>query len=349
VTRLVNWDPAGPHYLNVPTSPGACLLEMLDKGFNGSGSFGRKWLRLRRGQVAVQGGGLVSLSQSGQLPGGIGTLAKESQTWASLRTLAFPSFHLNSLLSQRGSLVPFDALYSNHATRMVRTTLSATHTNQLVEFFLRLGGHYIDPAANNGSPSRKLARFQLLGGDENEFVLNGLPGNYPLTPGLLRLATLRSLLDTNAFLQTVSPGIPPPLSQCFRARAYGQTGQLWPPLPNPAPPPQQPRPDNPIVGGSLRAMTWNEDFDLGSGRVPERGFQPRFLGLGGSISTMVAMFPSVGTNVDSHYWCTPGVEVMGDNPARFNPHMNAFATNTLLPTHYDDFLSHIDSTYWYTY
>jgi hypothetical protein len=34
---------------------------------------------------------------------------------------------------------------------------------------------------------------------------------------------------------------------------------------------------------------------------------------------------------------------------RFNPHMNAFATNTLLPTHYDDFLSHIDSTYWYTY
>jgi hypothetical protein len=129
----------------------------------------------------------------------------------------------------------------------------------------------------------------------------------------------------------------------------GQTGQLWPPLPNPAPPPQQPRPDNPIVGGSLRAMTWNEDFDLGSGRVPERGFQPRFLGLGGSISTMVAMFPSVGTNVDSHYWCTPGVEVMGDNPARFNPHMNAFATNTLLPTHYDDFLSHIDSTYWYTY
>jgi hypothetical protein len=83
--------------------------------------------------------------------------------------------------------------------------------------------------------------------------------------------------------------------------------------------------------------------------MPGRGYQSRFLGMGGSISTMVAMFPSVGTSVSSNYWCTPGVEIMGDNPTRFDAHMNAFATNTLLPTHYEDYLSHILSTTWHTY
>jgi hypothetical protein len=69
----------------------------------------------------------------------------------------------------------------------------------------------------------------------------------------------------------------------------------------------------------------------------------------GSISTMVAMFPSVGQGVDSHFWCTPGIEVMGSSPTRYNAHMNAYATNTLLPTHYDDFLNHVASTIVHTY
>ena len=96
-------------------------------------------------------------------------------------------------------------------------------------------------------------------------------------------------------------------------------------------------------GGGLRAVTWNEAADvlLDPGHVPYRGLQPKFLGLGGSISTMVALFPSVGQSVQSHFWSTPGQEVMTSDPARFNAHMNAFATNTLLPTHFDDFLSHI--------
>jgi hypothetical protein len=30
---------------------------------------------------------------------------------------------------------------------------------------------------------------------------------------------------------------------------------------------------------------------------------------------------------------------MGSDPARFQEHMDAFSTSTLLPTHYDDFLN----------
>lgn len=63
--------------------------------------------------------------------------------------------------------------------------------------------------------------------------------------------------------------------------------------------------------------------------------------MGGSIATLLALFPSNGNAVDSYFWCTPGIEVMTSDPNRFNAHMNAFATNTLLATHYDDFLNHV--------
>ena len=71
----------------------------------------------------------------------------------------------------------------------------------------------------------------------------------------------------------------------------------------------------------------------------------------GSIATMLALFPSVGQGVDSYYWCTPGVEVMTSDPARFDAHMNAFATNPPLPTHYDDFQlpQHVAWTVVHTY
>jgi hypothetical protein len=64
---------------------------------------------------------------------------------------------------------------------------------------------------------------------------------------------------------------------------------------------------------------------------------------------MVAMLPSVGQGVDSYFGCTPGLEVMTSDPTRFDAHMNAFSTNTLLPTHYDDFLNHVawSVVHWY--
>ena len=104
----------------------------------------------------------------------------------------------------------------------------------------------------------------------------------------------------------------------------------------------QPPTDEPCVGGSLRAVAWRavpED----PGFVPGQGYQPKFLGLGGanSIATMLALFPSVGNTVESHFWSTPGLELMGSDPQRFDAHMNAFATNVLLPTYYDDFLNHV--------
>jgi hypothetical protein len=41
--------------------------------------------------------------------------------------------------------------------------------------------------------------------------------------------------------------------------------------------------------------------------------------------------------VESWFWCTPGVEAMGSDPRRFDRHMAAFASSTLLRSHYSDF------------
>ncbi len=71
----------------------------------------------------------------------------------------------------------------------------------------------------------------------------------------------------------------------------------------------------------------------------------RRLGAGGSIATMLALFPSDRPGVDSFFWCTPGVEVMTNNAWRLgalDKNMSAFATNGLMGTHYDDFFSFVN-------
>ena len=214
----------------------------------------------------------------------------------------------------------------------------------LVFFSLSLGNHLIDPQSNIdpqtglGNPSTKLARFQRLGSNDASFLAT-LPPGYPLTDGLQRLTALRALLDTKAYLQLIAGSVTPPFSQCFRTRAYDHNGQRWP-----APPPPPTVSDADCVGGALRAVVWHEDVDS-QGRVLNRGFQPKFLGVGGSIATLLALFPSNRPDdVDSYFWCTPGVQVMTSDPARFDVHMNAFSTNTLLPTRYKDYLNHIVGT-----
>jgi len=65
--------------------------------------------------------------------------------------------------------------------------------------------------------------------------------------------------------------------------------------------------------------------------------------MGGSYATLLALFPSQG-DVESYFWCTPGVEAMGPDlrvptrtAMRFDLHMNAFSTNTLMRSHFSDF------------
>lgn len=335
VTTLVDWDTSGPHYQNVPTSTGACLLEMMRVGYeartNQLGDFGRHWVRLKRGEVEYHGSGWTPLTATGELPAGSATLVRQAAPWSVLRPVAFPFGHMTTLMHRDPDRaeVPYDALYADPTTRLVRTALDPEHVNSLVTFFLQLGGCYIEPEANQGNPSLKLARYELLNNDEARFI-EEMPRTYPLTEGLVRLTAVRALVDTGAFLGSISSSGIPPFGQCFRARAYDHTGKIWPPAPEL---------DRPCVGAALRAVAWNEAPD--PGRVPSRGFQPKFLGFGGSISTLLAMFPTSRPQVESYYWCTPAVQVMTSDPTRFDAHMNAFATNVLLPTHYDDFLDHV--------
>jgi hypothetical protein len=206
----------------------------------------------------------------------------------------------------------------------VRATLGPQQINELVEFFLKLGGHYINPVHNNGSPSRKMARWELAGQNPTTFA-GRVPGTYPLTAGLERLTVVHRLLATAAFL-----GNPiPQLHERFTARAYGHdtvnSQWLW-----------QAGGSNPqYVGHGLRSVNWIEAKDA-SGWFENQGFQPLFLGMGGSYATLLTMFPSQG-GVESFFWCTPGVAAMGSDPNRFTVHMAAHAGNTLLTSHFSNF------------
>ena len=232
---LLPWDPVGgAHYRNVSTSTGACLLEMMGLRYNGrtvgTADFGRHWVRLKSGQVEDGSLGWVPLTATGQIPGSVASLVQESRPWSSLRRLAFPPSQLGTLLQGSGTPVPYDALY-DPSTGLVRATLGPSETNALVAFFLKLGNHYIDPQANNGNPSRKLARYEILGSSEAVFKSSGYPLTYPLTDGLQRLTAVRALLDTATYLQSVGGTGIPPYGQCFRARAYDHTGRVWPASP----------------------------------------------------------------------------------------------------------------------
>lgn len=77
--------------------------------------------------------------------------------------------------------------------------------------------------------------------------------------------------------------------------------------------------------------------------------------MSGSYATLLAMFPSTG-GVESYFWCTPGVQAMGydlrgpiDTARRFDVHMAAFASNTLMASHFDDFLTNYDTLVIHTY
>lgn len=339
ITDLMTWDPAGAHYRNVPTSHGACLLEMMRMGYSAAGAdHGRHWVRVKRGQVEHSGTGWVALSTSG-VPQGAGALERQNKKWELLGRLAFSGEQLGTLFRDPAHNALFEAAEAALfvSPGVVRTSLTPAHINAIVEFLLSLGGHYIDPQVNGGNPSKKLARFQLAG-SESEF-LESLPDTYPLSDGLLRMTVPRRLQDAKVFLQSIST-TPPPFSFCFRDRAYDHLGQRWPPVSQAL--------DAPCVGSALRSIFWFPDQHPSAALVVGRGFQQKFLPLGGSIATLLAMFPSNGTDVHSYYWCRPGIEVMvSDRSAplpsadsRFDAHMNAFATNILLETRYDSFLSH---------
>jgi hypothetical protein len=330
VADLVSWGPSPPGsepYRAEPNSWGAALLTMMRMGYEAQGPvYGRSWRRLHRG---VPNAGL------------------DYKSWKDLRELGFPSGQSATLLLH-GLEPPYGALYVNpgSSTPQVKAAPSYADVNALVEFFLKLGGHYADPAQIQGvapltTPSRKFARW-VLAGSVAKFV-ERLPGNYPLTAGLERVTVFRRLLDAKRFLATVSSASQPLMSEFFRARAYDHTApppalwsnaSIWPgPLGQDL--------DSACYGSGLREVVWHARKD--GGYFPDRGLQPRFHGLGGSLATIMALFPAGGP-VTSYFWCAPGVQIMGpdlrgasETQDRYDANMGAFSTNQLLPSFYWNF------------
>lgn len=330
VQQLVDWEanlPLADRYRTLPSSNGACLLQMWRQGYTATESqFGRKWLSLVDGAAYAGTAPPVGLV-GGQLPTNAAVVRNWIE-WSGLESIAFPAAQLASLFddSMPAPVPPYANLY-DPTTGVAKTALSPQDTNALVRFFLELGGYYIDPTHNNGNPSRKLARFQLAANDRNSFLASR-PASFPLTRGLARVTAARRLLDAGRFLQIHFNTIPP-FGTVFRSRAFDHNGQLrWPASGG----------DAACVGGGLRSVVWWFDPTV-SGYQNFRGFQPRFHGLSGSYATLLALFPNNSMPAESYFWCTPGVEPMIPVASNFDKHMQAFTNNTLMPSHYSDYAS----------
>lgn len=201
---LANWGPASTppeaKFRMDPASSAAGLYEMWRMTYTQQ----RKWVPLRDGQPVLANGQPMP----------------HAMLWTWLKYSAFPLEQLQSANQTWASAeIPndaYEALYSDTAQWTVRdgqsplTSLTAEHLNHLTQFFLDLGGFFVQdfPITNNGNPSRKMARFKLtqarVAADPSlelrKEMLATYPGSYPLTANLARMTTSRRLIDAGRLM-----------------------------------------------------------------------------------------------------------------------------------------------------
>lgn len=357
VQTLVNWEstnvPIADRYRMNPTSPGAALYHLYRASFDAANAFGRHWVRLDNGRAAFAsstGAATLLPLQNGQLPNPpVGTtLVRQSLPWSTSRLIAFPLSHVDSLIgvnpfytSTAGlTQPPYAALYD--ANGAVKTTFTPSDINEIVKFFLQLGGYYIDPARNNGDPSRKMARFSFYNGaTKPDAFAAARPANFPLTRGLARVAVLRRMIDAGNFWQSLS-STGNTFGDIFRTRVFGFDGvQRWPLNANGTPNPA----GAPCVGPMLRSTGSIADFTA-PGFAADRGMQPRYFAIGGSFVPLLTMFPQNQTQMQpqSYFWCTPANRLMRPDDVSFTKLMPKYATNELVTSHYSDYSTAAGST-----
>ena len=348
---LIPWDTDTPipaledRYRMARSHEGAALLQMHQQGFRAAGAVhGRHWQRLNRGQVPFRKGGTgvttwVSLTGDGGIPNPPGppyVITETAMNWSGLQHHSFPIEQLASYYSEpRGLLVPYDALYSDVAARIVKNTLDPDDYDALVRFFLELSGDFIDPETNGGVPSRRKARYDLMiaEGRSDEDFAKARPGSFPLTRGLSRLATLRRLLEAADYLKSLNNGAIPEFGRVFRTRLYDHQGNLaWP----------ADEAGAPCDGSFLKSIGWGED-QRAAGWTAQRGYQPRYIGMGGSHLTLFALLPKPDPDSEaalppqSYFWCTATIRSMHPEDPAFTSILPHFAENRLLPTHFSDY------------
>ena len=345
---LVPWDTDTPianaddRYHMTRTHEGAALVEMHQRGFSAVGNYGRRWQRLRRGEVPFQNGStttFVPVTDSGGMPAAPGTgfsATETSMKWNGLQYHSFPIDQLASYYKEPVGLeVPYDALYSSVDDRIVKTHLQPEDIDAIVIFFLKLSGDYIDPENNGGVPSIRKSKYDraMAAGQSDAFFAASRPGSFPMTRGLGRLATLRRLIEAADFLRNEHSGEIPEFGAVFRTRMFDLNDQLaWPDTEAGAA----------CDGSFIRAIGWAPD-QLANGYVPQRGYQPRYIGMGGSHLTLFTLLPKKKSDStetlppQSYFWCTATIRTMFPEDPSYTSILPHFAQNELLPTHFSDY------------
>jgi len=245
---------------------------------------------------------------------------------------------------------PYTALYSDPATRTVKTVLELTKDdiNELVGFFLQLGGFQWDTNATVAPFTNKVERFgdwtvtfppcapvvPACTGQVNYPDAPPYSSHYPLTRNLARVLVLRRLLEADDFLAANSISS---WGDVVVSRIHSFEGtQRWPAVLGEV---------EPCEGGLIGGKVHNQKAVRRVGGAVdgpvEYGFQSRIWAGGGGTDPLLALFPANGGNPDSYFLTFPGNRVSAFESPHFVDHMPEFVNGDLKPTHYHDYATNL--------
>jgi hypothetical protein len=243
-------------------------------------------------------------------------------------------------INQYPDNIPFDALYTDVASRTVRTTFDKNQINALIEFYFNLGGWDLNPAAGVIN-SRKLAVYAhptFACGDgvvRADLAAAATRKGYPMTRNMVPIMMLRRLLEAAEFLENAYGSLPT-YGEVFRTRAFDYDGTLRWPTPQQTATPEEGLPME-AGPGILRSVGCEADYRADI----EKGFQEKVYCVAGSDRSIFTFFPEGQPNEPpkSFYWNPPGQNMARFDSIHWVDHMDAFRRNQPRPTHFRDYRS----------
>lgn len=237
---------------------------------------------------------------------------------------------------------PLTALYSNPATRTVKTTPTPTDVTKLVEYFLKLGDWIpwdfdLLQYDNSGEHQAYVNKKHVALKSANIYdAATQYPAFYPLTADMARVHFMQRLVQAKTLVGNRA------LGDVARARVFSFDGTRRWPSTGPT--------------GVASMATWARSEFLRSSLVlaqhpnPEQsgdtyawalentGLASSYWCSGGSQRPLVTFFSEEPESApESFFWNTPGQRVMDFQSVHMADMMAAYASNALRDTHYADY------------